>query len=183
MSRILTKIYQLPIIGNLICYTAYICLRLVIPPMALLSGGIRLNCGTSVFWIPRNKKQTILDGIELLRTKDQEMFSRLTSKQRLIIYYGHNKNVTNAGGRVFGMHRRYIEMGSEGIACFIVQSIITSAAAPSINQCKLNDHERASLKIAGRRVLEWMQQHSFHPELIKVYQKVVEKWEQQERFQ
>src|ERR1700722_17700940 len=111
MSRILIKIYKLPFIGNLLCYVGYAFVRLIIPPVAWLSGGIQLKCGTSVFWIPANKKQAVLDGVELLRTRDSEMFSRLTTKQRLIIYYSQSKKSPNNGTRLYGLHDRYIEMG------------------------------------------------------------------------
>jgi hypothetical protein len=183
VSKFLVRAYQLPIIGDLLCYGGYVFMKLLLPLNLVLIGFERMGYGTSVIWMPRNKKQAILDGIECLRSHDSEMFLRLTKKQRLVIYYSHNWKDTNSFGHVFGLHKRYIELGAEGVASFIVQSLLLSDACSSINQCKLNDLERAALKVAPRKTMEWMQQHSFHPEFIKVYRKVVEKWEQSERFQ
>jgi hypothetical protein len=109
------------------------------------------------------------------------MFLRFT-KRRLNITYSHNIRNKNNGGRFYGLHERYVKLGSEGIAAFLVSAILLSEASPSVNQCRLNDRELAALKIALRKVLEWMRQHSFHPELINSYRKVVEKWEESRRF-
>jgi hypothetical protein len=182
VTRFLTKVYQLPILGDLICYFGYAFMKLFTPLNLVLLGFERMRFGTSVIWTPRNKKQTILDGIEFLRNHDSEMFLRFTKKQRLVIYYSHNRSDTNSFGHVFGLHKRYLEIGAEGVASFIVQSLLLSDACSSINQCKLNDRERAGLKVAPRQTMEWMRQHSFHPKLINAYSKMAEKWEQSERF-
>jgi len=182
MSRLLFRIYKLPLVGDLLCYIGSVFLRLIIPPVAWLSGGQGLRFGTSVIWIPRNKEQAILDGIECLRSHDSEMFSRLTKKQRLIIAYASNMKTASNGGRIYCLQERYIELGPEGIAAFIVASLLFSEASPSENQCRLNDRELAAVKAVPSKVLEWMCQHSFHPGLINSYRKVVTKWEESERF-
>jgi hypothetical protein len=183
MSGLLNQIYQVPFFGDSLCYVSYAITRLIIPLAAWLSGGQRVKCGTSIFWIPRSAKKGVLDGVELLHTKDPEMFLRLTTQQRLIIVYTHNTSSPNNGTRIYGLHKRFIEMGPEGIACFLVQSIFFYEASPSVNQCRLNDRELAAIKVAPRKTLEWMSQHSFHPGLINTYRRVAEKWEQSERFQ
>jgi hypothetical protein len=77
---------------------------------------------------------------------------------------------------------RYVQLGPEGIATFIVSAILLSEASSSINQYRVSGRELAALKCAQRKVLEWMRQHSFNPGLINSYQKVVLNWEQSERF-
>ncbi len=86
------------------------------PVLATLSGGQRLQFGTSVFWIPKQKAQVVRDGIELLQSRDVEIFSRLTSKQHLIIYYFEGSKLNRKSShRLFFMHSNFIEMGPEGV--------------------------------------------------------------------
>jgi hypothetical protein len=110
------------------------------------------------------------------------MYLRLTQRQKLFFYYIQNGSITNLFGYFFGLHDRYITMGPGGVASFIVQSLLVSGASASVNQHRLDCHERAEFKAAARNTMEWMQQHSFHASLIGSYCKFVEKWEQSERF-
>jgi hypothetical protein len=167
-------IFKIPIIGDFIAFLGYIFLRLTMPSACLLSGMQRLRYGTLIVWTPQNKKDAIVNGLELLRACDPEMYRRLTSKQHLIIVYSWKWKMANACGRFFGLHERYIEMGDQGVAMFFVQSLSLSEACPSINQSKRlpGDH------MALRNVLDWMHSQSFRPSLIESYHKVVEKWEQ-----
>jgi hypothetical protein len=176
--KFLIGIYRLPIIGNLSCYVGNAFLNLFGIPALWLSGYKQIKCGTSIIWTPNNKRQIILAGIECLRSHDAEMFSRLTKKQRLFIYYSHEKKTTNLYGYIFGLHESYIKLGAEGVAYFIVQVLLISDASPSINQFRLSNLERVALKATLRKTMEWMQQHSFDPRLINSYSKTVEKWEQ-----
>jgi hypothetical protein len=180
MSRILIAIYRVPIIGDLLCYTVFVLFFLIIGPLVTwVSGGQRLRFGTSVFWMPKQKAQVIRDGVELLRSRDPEMFSRLTSKQRLIIYYTEDSSVSKkADSRVFGMHKRFIELGPEAVACFIAQSLMLAAATPRLNQCRRSAQECAALKSVSRNMADWLSKHSFNSGLIIPYQRIVEKQEQ-----
>jgi hypothetical protein len=178
--NVLVGIYQLPIIGNLLCHIVYFFTSLVSPLAVWLSGYKRIKCETSSIWAPKNKQQIILNGIECLRSRDAEMYLNFT-KKRLFIYYSHQLNTRDAW-RNFGLQERYIELGAEGVASFIVQKLFISDVRPSISRSKLDDRELAALKMAPRKAMEWMQQHSFDQRLINSYRKVVEKWEQTERF-
>jgi hypothetical protein len=181
--KFLYKIYRLPIIGDLIAYAGYAFLRSFGYLAPLLLRYKRIRLGTSIILTPNDKKQTILSGVECLRSHDSEMYSRLTKNQKLIFYYSGNKNITNLFGYFFGLQETYIKLGAEGIAYFIVQSLLVSDACPSVNQHRRNDREWGALKSTARKTMEWMQQHSFDQRLIDSYSKVVEKWEQSERFQ
>lgn len=182
-QKVSINIYRLPIIGDLLCYVGYALMGCIRPPVLWLAGHRLVNCGTSSIWTPTSKRQVVLDGIEWLRSHDTEMFMNFTRKHKLIIYYSRNRSDTNSFGHVFGLHDRYTDLGAEGVAFFIVQSVLLSAASSSLNQSRLGDHERNALKVAPRKAMEWMQQHSFHPKLISAYSKMAEKWEQSERFQ
>lgn len=184
MPLAMRKILSIPIVGDMVAYVTvfpiYIFMRLAMPPIFVLSGYQRIWCGTSFIWSPKNKKQAILDGIEVLRVCGPEMYSRLTSKQRLIIFYtGHagKWNTSNLAGRVYSLDERYIELGSQGVAAFLAQALLLSEASPAINQKVTQSEYRVA-----RRVLDWMCEYSFHPGLINSYRKVVQQWESQEHF-
>jgi hypothetical protein len=173
MQNVWHQILRLPIIGDLIYYACYLfCVGILFPAVALISGGKRLKFGTSVFWIPRQNVQVVRDGVELLRTRDPDMFSRLTSKQRLIIYYSPELS-KKSSHRLFLMHKKFIEMGAEGVACFVVQSLMIAAAVRRVNQNRLDGREKAALKSISRNMAEWLSNHSFNPGLISAYQKIV----------
>ena len=180
----LVRVFALPIIGNVPAYAyvlpGYFFLSLTTPLTFRLAGLRRMKCGTSVIWLPPDKKQALLNGLEFLRSCDPQMFSRLTEKQHLKIYYIGNssKKVINALGYVFGLSERYFQFGDQGIAMFLVQSLLLSESDPFLNQFK-GEHDRYLL----RRVLEWMSQHSFRPGVINSYRKVVEKWEREREGQ
>jgi hypothetical protein len=171
---LLREIQKTPIIGDLISSIGYIFVRYTTPPVLWLSGYQSVAIGTSVVWITKNKKKAILDGIEFLRICDPEIYLRITQRQHFFVFYSHNMMVTNAFGRICGLHKQYIKLGVEGIAVFFVQSLFLLEASPSINQLKYSEPSQAAL----RKVLEWMGQHSFRPGLINAYSKVVDKWEQ-----
>jgi hypothetical protein len=175
-------VLKLPILGNVLLYCVYPFAKFILPVMARISGWRRLKFGTSIVLTPQDQEQPIRDGIECLRRCDPEMFSRF-SKQRFNIAYSNGKGSANNGGVFFSLHERYIKLGPEGVAVFIVQCIMLAEASPSFNRYKSKANELPALKIALRKVLEWMQQRSFHPGLIDSYSKVVEKWEAGNRFQ
>jgi hypothetical protein len=178
MQSLWHQVLRIPIIGDLIYYAFYLCSVCVLfPAVAIISGGQRLKFGTSVFWIPRQNAQVMRDGVELLRTRDPEMFSRLTSKQRLIIYYSPELS-KKSSHRLFLMHKKFIEMGAEGVACFVAQSLMIAAAVRRINQNRLDERENAALKLISRNMAEWLSKHSFSPWLISPYQKIVERQKQ-----
>lgn len=168
------EIFKVPIIGDLIAFLIYIDLRLTIPLSCLLAGFVRLKYGTSVIWTPRNKKNAITNGLELLQACDPEMYLRLTSKERLIVVYSWKWKMANACGRFSGLNERYIELGDQGVATFFVQSLSLAEACPSINQFKNTPDKHMAL----RKTLDWICAQSFRPGLIDSYRKVVEKWEQ-----
>lgn len=168
-------LFKIPIIGDMVMFPFYICFRIFLPIGLYLSGCRRMKYGTLILWIPKEKKQDILDGLELLEKCDPDVFLRLTGKRHLFIYYGRNvKGPTNAHGYISGLNERYIKLGVQGIATFFVQCLFLSEASPSINQAKPNIRRHEAM----RKVMNWMTEHLFHPGLINSYKVVVEKWEE-----
>ncbi len=179
MRSVWDKILPLPIIGDLLYYANYAFVLVWGAVAATICGWQRLKFGTSVFWIPKQNAQMIRKGVELLRIRDPEMFSRLTSERRLIIYYFEGSEFfRKSSHRLFFMHARFVEIGPEGVACFIVQSLMMAAAVRRVNQRRLDDQEKAALKPVSRNMVEWLREHSFNPELISAYQKAVDRQEQ-----
>jgi hypothetical protein len=182
MGLFFAKIYRLPLAGDLLRYTVYLFVITLLPLIAWVCGGFKLKYGNSIVWTPREQKQAIQDGVECLRKCDSDMFLRFT-KQRLNIAYSFNMKSANNGGRFYNLSERYLKLGSEGIAVFMVQCTLLAEASPSLNRCKLKTVELEALKVAPQKALDWMIQHSFHASLINSYRKVVEKWEAGKRFQ
>jgi hypothetical protein len=181
MRKFAHQIQRLPVIGDLVSYAVYWFCLVLCYVFAALAYGQRLKFGTSLFLIPKGKAQVVRDGIELLRGRDSEMFSRLTSSQQLVIYYFEGKKFDRTSShRLFFMHSKFVDMGPEGVACFTVQSLMVAAAAPRVNQHRLDEREEAALKSVSRNMAEWLSKHSFNPVLINAYKKVVERQEQRE---
>jgi hypothetical protein len=179
MQIVWDQILRAPIIGGFIFYAVYLFTAMIwVPVFASLCGGQRLKFGRSVFWIPRQKAQVVRDGLALLRSRDPEMFFWLTRRHRLVIYYFDGpKWHRKSGHRLFFMHSKFVDWGPQGVACFVVQSLMLAAAALQINQSKLVERGTASPKSISRDMAEWLSRHAFHPKLISTYRQLVENQE------
>jgi hypothetical protein len=176
MSRLWKSIWKLPVVGDLFYYVFFVIgWYFICPAAAKISGCQRLKFGTSIFWIPKQKVQAIRDGVELLRSHDSEMYFRLTTKQHLVIYYSppYAKGNRKTNHRFFLIPDKFIEIGPEGVACLIAESLMLAVSVHRINQYRLDSQERAAVKLVSRNMMEWLSKHSFHPNLISAYQKVV----------
>lgn len=177
-KRVLKAIYTLPYAGGL---CAYIIAGLTGIPWLLglrflfwLRKFQKIKCGTCTVWVPEDKKNTVIDAFDFLKACDPEMFSRVTKKRRLFVYYmGNNTTrVMNAFGFVFGIHERYFKVGEQGVALYLVQSFMISESYPGLNPYRWKwDHG------VMRQVLNWMSQHYFRPAVVQRYQKSVENTE------
>lgn len=173
------KIFLIPVLGEVLALLSliiYYCTWKAYAPLLLWATGLRrVKCGTSSIWVPENKKQIVMDGLQLLQSCDSQMYLSLERKKNFLIFYigNNNKMVAGPNGKVFGIHERYFKLGPQGIVMFLVQELILSDTYPRFHTLKWKP-ERDSL----RKVLVWMQDHSFPPQVIKSYQGVVEKWEQ-----
>lgn len=145
----------------------------------MLGGCRRLKFGTSVIWVTRQKEQAVHDGVKLLQSRDQGMFSQFTTKQRLIIFYIPIRDTDRtADHRAFLMYDTFVNLGAEGVACFIVQSLMVAAAVGRMNPHKMDEQQKMAFKSVSRNMVEWLSNHSFQPGLISAYQKVVERQKQ-----
>ena len=175
------KIFQLPVIGDVLAYAylgpKYISAKLTkILTIALLPvGDLRLiKRGTTFIMVPENKEAIVKEGIGLLQLCDPDMFSRLMKGRLYVFYIGTSKaKIAGPSNRVFGLHEKYIKWGPEGVAMFFVRAILMSEEMLPFNIFKWKRDPSQ-----GRKILEWMRQHSFSPAFINSYRKAVEKQEQ-----
>jgi hypothetical protein len=170
-----------PLIGDFLFYSVSFVIAVIwVPVLALLCGGQRLKFGRSVFWIPRQRAEVVRDGVALLQSRDPEMFYWLTKRQRLVIYYFEGSKLhRKSSHRLFYMHSRFVDWGPQGVACFAVQSLMLAAATLQTNQNNLDERRTASPKSISRNMSEWLNNHSFHPQLISSYRQLVEKQERE----
>lgn len=179
--RLVVALYTTPVLGDLLTGCLYLWAKAITFLVVWQSGGIRLKYGRSVIATPMPQSRAIQDGADRLSRCDPAMFLRF-SRQGLNIAYSNQSGRLTDGGLFFNLHQRYLDLGAEGVAVFLVQCTLLSEASPSINRCRIPPHEIAAMKHVLRNVLMWMRQQSFHPALIHSYKKVVEKWESSRRF-
>jgi hypothetical protein len=122
-----------------------------------------------------------VDGIDFLLATDQKMFHVLTAGGRFVFFHTAMK-CSNLGGRYFGIEEQFARWGREGVAAFLVQSLLMFEASPSINKVNLKEDERAALRLVPQRVVEWMRDHSMQPNFIEAYGQAAKKWESQRSF-
>jgi hypothetical protein len=177
MLHPLKPIWKLPIVGDLLYHLFWVTgWYFMCPISAILGGCKRLKFGTSVVWVTKQKAEAVFDGVKLLQSRDPEMFSRFMVKQRLIIYYIPTRGTDRkANHRAFLMYDTFTNLGAEGVACFIVQSLMVAAAVGRINPHRMDEQQNAALKSVSRNMMEWLSEHSFQPGLISAYQKVVDR--------
>jgi hypothetical protein len=165
------KLYQLPLIGNLAYYTSYLLLRLTVTSFVMrITGFQRIKYGNCIFFVPKTHKETIWGGIKFLKTHDEEMFSRLTKRKRLIFYYSQGawQRVMN----LFPIHETFIKWGPEGVAVFFVQSLFINDASPPGNPYTVNNQRRAALQAVPQRVVEWMSRRPIGREFAEAYREI-----------
>jgi hypothetical protein len=174
------RIYTVPVLGDLLYFCVYAVMMLIFTPLYLrLLGCTTIRFGASIFLVPKNAAPAIRDSIGLLRNRDAEMYFRLTEGQHLTFYYTDDEKMDKRSShRVFLLPVKVIEQGQEAIACFVVQSLMIAAAAPRLNQYRLNQQELAGLRLLSPNMVAWLTKHSFNRSLIDSYQKIVDKQKQ-----
>jgi hypothetical protein len=76
------------------------------------------------------------------------------------------------------MYDTFVDLGAEGVACFIVQLLMVAAAVGRMNPHRLDERQSAALKSVSQNMVEWLGEHSFQPRFISAYQKVVDRQKQ-----
>jgi hypothetical protein len=182
IKNVVMWIYGIPVFGDLICKANLSITRLLIPLLYSISGCKRLKFNNCIIWTPKNRRQSIMDGIEFLQVHDPELFSCLTTKQRLIFFYS-NIPTAKSGGRFYGIDEGFIKWGSEGIATSIVESFFLFKASHGIVRVRFNERDRAAIKAVPQTVLDWMHKHSIRANLIDAYRSSSLIWMAQKSFQ
>ena len=134
----------------------------------------RSRLGKGLILAPPKQLQEILEGASYLQQLDPEMFRRLTAERGFYFFYsGEGHKYTQMRGIIIFMPDQYLRWGKEGIATFFVKTIL-DFNLKFLPMEKALDRSRESSANANReiriRIVEWLQKHSFPPELIKQYQ-------------
>ncbi len=174
-------IYKIPIIGNIAYYIWYLVGMVLIPLVSRLAGYQKVWFGSSIVWTPKNRREVITEGFDLLLTIDKKMYSCITGEGRFVFFYTAGKH-TNFGGRYYGLEEQVVRWGREAVAALLVQSILMFQASPGINKANLGQSELAALRVIPQRVLEWMRDHSFPANFIEAYSVYARRWENQKVF-
>ncbi|HET7625150.1 MAG TPA: hypothetical protein VFM25_07785, partial [Verrucomicrobiae bacterium] len=153
---VMERIFAIPVIGDLICNVFYGFLKIIVPVFTWLGGGGRLKIGTSGIWFPEEKKEAVLNGVEFLKKHDEQMYLRIAgTKNPLLIYYSYNKRTANNGGTIYGLSERYVDWGPDGIATFLIQSLLTCEASPGSNQVRITESKLERIRNVPNEVLQW----------------------------
>lgn len=171
----------MPIFGSVAFYIVYLIGMVLIPLVSKLSGYQKLKFGSSIVWTPKNRREAIIDGLDYLREIDKQMYNCITADGRFVFFYTAGK-YSNFGGRYYGLEEQVVRWGREGVAAFLVQSILMFKVSPSRNKVRLKQFELTALQCVPQRVLEWMREHSFPANFIEAYSIYAKRWENQKVF-
>jgi hypothetical protein len=160
-------IYRVPVLGSVALYIWHIVGIVLIPVVSKLGGYRKLTFGSSIVWTPENRRESIIDGFDFLQSTDKKMFNCITAEGRFVFFYTAGK-CSNFGGRYYGLEEQFVGWGREGIAVFLVQSILMREAVPTMNKVNLKQGAPA-LRLVAPRVVEWMRAHSFRADFIEGY--------------
>ncbi|HET7625682.1 MAG TPA: hypothetical protein VFM25_10505 [Verrucomicrobiae bacterium] len=167
---IMVRILAIPVIGDLICNVLYGLMKVIVPVFTWLSDGDRLKIGVSRIWFPKEKKEAVLKGVEFLKKHDEQLYLRLTSTSRpLLFYYSSDAVTANNGGPIYGLNERFMCWGPGGVATFLVQSLLMFEASPSLNQVRITESKLERIRNVPNEVLQWMCSHSIRADLIDAY--------------
>jgi len=161
--------------GRLLADLLYFSIRFALPPVMYSTGFKRSVIGKCIIFAPPKQMQVILGGVTYLQTLDHKMFLRLTAERRYVFWY--HKSLCLQCKEIFSISDNFILWGKEGVITCFVQCIFefTSKSLP-LEKTLDKNHEAT---VAKRRqiqqlVFEWLNKHSFAPELVKQYQESLE---------
>ena len=130
--------------------------------------------GKCAIWAPPKQLHAILEGVKFLQAIDPEMFRRLTTARRYVVWYDPKHSLSCRD--VFSITDNFLHWGREGVATCLVQNILdfTLLRLPFEKMLGL---ERENIVAARRevlqRLLKWVSEHSFSEELVKQYEEMV----------
>lgn len=173
----LNFICRVPLVGDAVCWTFDSLIKLYAPLDFFLGRYKLIKRGRCSIWVPKSQKQLVLEGLDLMKTCDDELYSRL-EKCNLLIYYSGKRIAANNGGSIYGLHEIFCGWGPEGVATFLVHSLFMYEASPTANTIWLTEDELLALKMAPHKVHDWMRKHSIRADFTQSYQSVVEDFDE-----
>jgi len=172
--RFMKLIYEVPILGRAVfCFWYLVGQVLLIPTISKLCGYRKLTFGSSVVWTPENRREMIIEGFDFLRGLDLKMYSCITGKGHFVFFYTAGK-YSSFGGRYYGLEEQVVRWGREGVASFLVQSILMFEAVPTVGKVDFKSRNSA-LRLVAPQVVQWMRDHSIRADFIESYRSATEK--------
>jgi hypothetical protein len=130
--------------------------------------------GSCIILAPPKQTQIILEGIAYLQNIDTEMFKQLTVERKYILWY-HKQHRTSAY-EIYAINDRYLYHGKEGVVVCLVQTVLDRTMKDSLGRFGVKSYDStAKLREGRQQIFEFVKRHSFSTELVKQYQKLIEK--------
>jgi|GEM_PF-6466743 hypothetical protein len=131
-----------------------------------LNGDSCLRVGTLRFWGPRDFLEKCSSSLQRLRDLDSELYSRLTTRQKLEFYY--NPTLLQAYYVwMFSIDDSYLAWQTDGIIARLVYSAQLAALFPRRAISKAKSRSLYSEVMATTRA--WLEARSFPKELIDCF--------------
>src|SRR2546425_1028211 len=96
--------------------------RVCLPLSLRLMGYRRAVIGKCVFWVPAERMDLILSGVERLAQLDREIACHLRALQDLMFWYHSTRYVRCAS--IFTITDSFLAWGTEGVMACLVQSLM-----------------------------------------------------------
>jgi hypothetical protein len=159
---------------RLITTAAYCAIRFGLPlSMRLFAGCKRSTIGSCTVIAPQKQMQLVLDGINLLKTIDLQMFQQLTAGRPFMFWY-NPEHITQLRD-IFSITDNFLSWGKEGVSVFFVQCVLETnmehVALTGAGDWTYQDGVRLRREVQIG-VLDWIKRQPFSPELIKEYEEI-----------
>lgn len=116
----------------------------------------------------------MLEGVKFLQAIDPEMFERLTTQRRYVVWYDPKRSISCRD--IFSVTDSFLSWGREGVATCLVQNVLDFTLLRLPFE-KISGLEHENLIAARRetlqRLFKWVSKHSFPEEFVKQYEEFV----------
>jgi len=141
-------------------------LRVVSHLLYRMAGHSCLRIGTLRFWGPRDFLEKCSSSVQRLHDLDSELYSRLTTRQRLEFYY-NPKLVQAYYAWLFSIDDSYLAWQTDGIIARLVYSAQLAALFPRRAISKATSQALYSEVMATTRA--WLKARTFPKELVDCF--------------
>lgn len=142
--------------------------RLVFYVLFRIKGYSRMRIGTLTFWGPRDFLQNCTASLRRLQELDSELYSRVTTEQKLVFFYSPKQLVQAYFVWFFSIDDSYTVWKSDGIIARLVYSAQLAVSIPRrIVPKSINRALHSEVRAATR---SWLEEHRFPESLVHCFQ-------------